>query len=330
MSSTISTAACSSRSWTRISEKRPCASFAAGRRPSAASPAKEPQLRLAFLGTPEPAAVALRAIAGAGHEVAVVVTRADKRRGRNASPSPSPVKAAAVELGLPVTTRIEDVLDAGVKLGVVVAFGRIINDDVLDQVGMVNAHFSLLPRWRGAAPVERAILAGDEETGVCLMAIDSGLDTGPVYRCERMRIEPDETADQLRARLAQLGARMLVEALDAGLGDPTPQVGEATYAAKIDPAELQLDWGRPAAKLNRVVRVGRAWTNWRGKRLLVQATRVIDGPGGLTPGGLAGTVVSTGDGGLQLLTVQPEGKAPIAAADWLRGARPGPGEVLGS
>ncbi|HEX4863544.1 MAG TPA: methionyl-tRNA formyltransferase [Acidimicrobiales bacterium] len=286
-------------------------------------------MRLVFLGTPEPAAAALRSIVAAGHDVALVVTRADKRRGRNAAPSPSPVKATAVELGLPVTTRIEDVLDAGAKLGVVVAFGRIIKDEILDQMPMVNAHFSLLPRWRGAAPVERAVLAGDTETGVCLMAIDAGLDTGPVYRCEKVSIGSEETADQLRERLSELSARMLVEALETGLGEPVPQEGEPTYAAKLEPAELHLNWERPAAELHRVVRVGRAWTSLRGRRLLVLEARVVDRSGG-APGSLDGSVVSAGDGGLELLRVQPEGRPALPAVDWLRGARPAPGEVLGA
>ena len=224
---------------------------------------------------------------------------------------------------------MEDVLDVGVKLGVVVAFGRIIKDDVLDQVPMVNAHFSLLPRWRGAAPVERAILAGDAETGVCLMAIDAGLDTGPVYRCEHVTIGAEETADELRGRLSDLAARMLLDALADGLGDPVPQQGEPTYAAKLETSELRLQWDRPAAELDRVVRVGRAWTTWRGRRLLVLSARVVDGEGG-SPGSLAGTIVSTGEGALELLTVQPEGRPATPAADWVRGARPAPGEVLGS
>ncbi len=266
----------------------------------------------------------------AGHDVPVVVTRADKRRGRNAPPSPSPVKAAALELGLPVTTRVEDVLEADVKLGVVVAFGRIIKDDVLERVPMVNAHFSLLPRWRGAAPVERAILAGDKETGVCLMAIDAGLDTGPVYGCRSVAIGDEETADQLRERLSEVAAHMLVEALDKGLGEPVPQEGEPTYAKKLEPTELRLDWNRPAEELNRLVRLGRAWTTWRGRRMLVLAARVVPDPGGDPPGSLRGPVVSTGHGGLQLLTVQPEGRSPMPAGDWLRGARPAPDEVLGA
>jgi len=227
-----------------------------------------------------------------------------------------------------VTEHVEDVIDTGVELGVVVAFGRIIKDDVLAAVPMLNAHFSLLPRWRGAAPVERAILAGDEVTGVCLMAIDSGLDTGPVYTREEMPIGADETASELRARLADLGAAMLVKALRDGLGRPVEQTGEVTYATKIQPGELHLSWESPAAVLHRVVRVGRAWTTWRGKRLIVLGSRVVEATGG-RPGELHGDVVATGEGGLQLLRVQPEGRAGIPAGDWLRGARPAVGEVLG-
>ena len=283
------------------------------------------------MGTPGPAAVALRAVAAAGHDVAVVVTRADKRRGRNQAPSPSPVKQVASELGLTVTQRIEDVIEADVELGVVVAFGRIIKDEVLARVPMVNAHFSLLPRWRGAAPVERAILAGDAETGVCLMAIDSGLDTGAVYCCERVTIGAEETADELRGRLSVLGADMIVNALENGLGTPVPQQGEATYAEKLEPEDLHLLWDRPATELHRVVRVGRAWTTWRAKRLLVLRAEVVPAPDPASrPGELRGDVVATADGGLRLLRVQPEGRAPIDASDWIRGARPLPGETMGT
>jgi methionyl-tRNA formyltransferase len=274
--------------------------------------------------------VALRAVVAAGHDVALVVSRPDKRRGRHELPRPSPVKAAALELGLPVTDRAEDAVGVGAELGVVVAFGRIIKRDVLERLPMLNVHFSLLPRWRGAAPVERAILAGDRATGVCLMAIDDGLDTGPVYGCQEREIGAEETAAELRTRLASLGAVMLVDALAEGLGSPVPQQGETTYAAKIEPADLFLDWRRGAVELHRVVRVGRAWTSWRGRRLLVLSARVGDAPrGGGPPGTLDADVVATGDGALRLLTVQPEGRAAMPAADWVRGARPGPGETLG-
>lgn len=272
----------------------------------------------------------LEALVAAGHDVALVVTRADKRRGRGGQLMPSPVKRAADGLGLPVTTRIEDVVEAGVDLGVVVAFGRLIKPDVLDKVPMVNVHFSLLPRWRGAAPVERAILAGDTETGVCLMTLEEGLDTGPVHACRVLEIGPDETLDELRARLVEAGTGLLLEQLSNGLSPAVAQEGEPTYAAKIEPEELHLDWARPAVELHRIIRLGRAWTTWRGRRLLVLGARLAQGSATGAPGELDGLVVSTGEGSLELLEVQPEGKAPQPAAAWRNGAHPGPGERLGA
>src|SRR5947209_7105830 len=199
-------------------------------------------MKLAFLGTPEVAVPPLRALVADGHDVRLVVTRADKRRGRGGALMPSPVKAAAQELGLPVTDQIDEVMDAGAELGVVVAFGRLIKPHVLAALPMVNVHFSLLPRWRGAAPLERAILAGDAETGVCLMELEEGLDTGPVYDCSRLAIGAEETASELRARLVDAGTELLVTSLRQGLGTPTAQQGEPTYADKIDPARaLALD-----------------------------------------------------------------------------------------
>jgi methionyl-tRNA formyltransferase len=262
----------------------------------------------------------------AGYDVALVVSGADRRRGRGSATSPSPLKAAALELGLPVTPRIDDVLEAGADLGVVVAYGRLVRPHVLEAVPMVNLHFSLLPRWRGAAPVERALLAGDEETGVCLMQLEEGLDTGPVYGCERVAIGPEETLDELRGRLVEVGTGLLLRSLREGLGEPTPQRGEVTHAAKLDPSELRLDWSRPAAELHRVVRLGRAWTTVRGGRLRVLRARVVDGAG--APGELRGAAVAAGEGALELVEVQPEGKRPMPASAWLAGARTQPGERL--
>jgi methionyl-tRNA formyltransferase len=239
-----------------------------------------------------------------------VVTRPPKRRGRGGASSPTPVEEIAVGAGLPVTYDIADVTGQDADLGVVVAYGRIIKPDILAVLPMVNVHFSLLPRWRGAAPVERAILAGDTVTGVCLMDVEEGLDTGAVYRRSEVPIGPEETAAELTDRLAVVGADLLVASLRDGLGRPAPQDGEPTYAAKIEPADLHLDWTRPASELQRVVRLGRAWTTHRGKRLLI-----LDA----VPADTGGVVVPTGDGGLLLRTVQPEGKKPMAAADWVRG-----------
>lgn len=269
----------------------------------------------------------LRALVEDGHEVRLVVTRADKRRGRGGALMPSPVKAAAAELGLTVTDQVDDVIDAGAELGVVVAFGRVIKPHVLAALPMVNVHFSLLPRWRGAAPLERAILAGDAETGVCLMELEEGLDTGPVYACEKVPIGPEETAAELRARLVDVGTELLVQALRTGLGTPTPQGGEPTYADKIDPAEHHIDWTRPAVEVHRLVRVGDAWTTFRGKRLKVLRAKLSSN--GLEPGAVDGLRVGTADGALELVEVQPEGKAAMAAAAWLNGAHPRSDERLG-
>lgn len=286
--------------------------------------------RLVYLGTPELAVPPLRALHAAGFDIPLVVSRADKRRGRGGAPVPSPVKAAALELGIPVTDQVDDVLDVGADLGVVVAFGRIIKPHVLAALPMVNLHFSLLPRWRGAAPVERAILAGDTETGVCVMAVEEGLDTGGVYRRATVPIGPDDTLDELRTRLVDIGTELLVDALREGLGEPEPQQGEVTYADKIDPAELRLDWTRPAVELHRVVRLGDAWTTFRGKRLKVWRTRLVPEHTGLAPGQLDGLLVGTGEGALELVEVQPEGKGRLAAAAWRNGARPSADERLGA
>ena len=292
--------------------------------------------RLAFLGTPDVAAVVLRALHDAGHEVALVVTPPDRRRGRGSGLVPTPVKRCALELGLPVSDHIAEVVAAHVELGVVVAFGTIIRPDVLEQVPMVNLHFSLLPRWRGAAPVERTILAGDELTGVSLMALDEGLDTGPVYARLETSVLAEESAAQLRDRLAALGARLLVDRLVAGLatlGTPEPQVGEASYAAKIDREELRLAWERPAVELDRVVRVGRAWTTFRSNRLILERARQVAAApvaDEFAPGTLLGDDVVCGVGRLELLEVRQEGRSAQPFGAWRRGARPVPGERFGT
>ena len=284
--------------------------------------------RLVYLGTPEVAVAPLRALVAAGHDVALVVSRVDKRRGRGSERSPSPVKAAAVELGLPVSHNVADVLGVGADLGVVVAFGQLIRRPVLEQMPMVNLHFSLLPRWRGAAPVERALLAGDEVTGVCVMQLEEGLDTGPVFATGVVEIAPDATLRTLRDELVELGTEMLLDQLTSGFGRPSPQVGETTYAAKIDPSELQLDWSRPAVELDRLVRLGGAWTTFRGRRLKVLGAEVVLGGRG-APGALDGPCVGTGAGMLRPVLLQPEGKAAMAVKAWLNGAHPTTDDRLG-
>jgi len=211
---------------------------------------------------------------------------------------------------------------------VVGAFGRLIKPHVLLRIPMVNLHFSLLPRWRGAAPVERALLAGDEVTGVCVMEVAEGLDTGDVYAVEEVDIESRDTLASLRARLVEIGARLLVDSLSAGLAQPLPQVGDEVYAAKIDPAELRIDWSRPAADLDRLVRLGGAWTTLDGRRLKVIDAEPVDA--GLTPGSVDGSVVGAGSGALRLLTVQPEGKGSMAWQAFANGARLESGATLGA
>jgi methionyl-tRNA formyltransferase len=316
--------------------------------------------RLAFLGSPEAAVPSLRALVDAGHDVAVVVSQPDKRRGRGTSTTPSPVKQAALGAGLAVSDRIDDVLDSAAELGVVVAYGRIVPERVLQRTPMLNAHFSLLPRWRGAAPVERAILAGDRVTGVSIMRLEAELDTGPVLKVRQEPIFHDqrEHASQLRGRLAAVAAELLVEILGGGvamLGPGTTQAGEVTYAAKIEADELRLDFSRPVAGLERIVRLDRAWTLFRGERMRVLDAVAHEAPTGATPqaagrvpgnqateptelteptrerpaGALQGTSVQAVDGTLELLVVQPAGRRPQPAAEWLRGARLVSGERLG-
>jgi methionyl-tRNA formyltransferase len=291
----------------------------------APAPAPSHPGRLVFLGTPDFAAVPLRALVEAGHDVALVVSQPDKRRGRGGRLVASPVKQAALDLGLPVTGRVDDVLAEGVgaDLGVVVAFGRLIKPHVLERLPMANLHFSLLPRWRGAAPVERAILAGDERTGVDLMVVEEGLDTGGVYDRAEVAIGPDETADELRQRLAALGTDLLLHNLARGLAEPRPQEGEATYAHKIGPSEHQIDWTRPAIDVHRLVRIGDAWTTHGGERLKVWRTA-------LTPGTRDDVEVQAGDGAVFLREVQPEGRRRMPARAWANGARWRPGDRLGT
>lgn len=272
--------------------------------------------RIAYLGTPHLATPTLRALVDAGYEIPLVVSMPDRRRGRGKDLTPSPVKAVALELGLSVTDDLADlevlIAVGGVDLAVVVAYGRIIPKEQLDRLAFVNIHFSLLPRWRGAAPVERAILAGDTTTGVCLMDLAEELDTGAVYRRDEIVIGHDETLDELRDRLVDLGTRQLLDALATGLGTPEPQAGDPVYAHKIRADEREIDWNLSAVAIHRRVRVGGAFTTWKGKRFKIHRTRVGDG---------GGVVVPTGDGTIELLEVQPEGKPRLDAAAWANGAR---------
>lgn len=289
-----------------------------------------PVRRVAFLGTPDTAVVVLDTLVTAGLDVAMVVTRADKRRGRGSDLVPSPVKVSARRHGIPVSHRIDDLLelDPPVDLGVVVAFGAMIKPHVLERVPMVNLHFSLLPRWRGAAPVERSVLAGDRETGVCLMRVDVGLDTGGVLGLEKVPVDDSITASELRNDLARRGAHLLVAALRDGLPPSVPQVGEPVYAEKLTPADRRVVWSESAETSARRCRIGGAWTELDGRRLRVGSLRIVDEPAVGQPGEAivdgGRLLVATGDRMVEILTLQPEGKSMMSARDWVNGRRGAP------
>ncbi|MDW3179209.1 MAG: methionyl-tRNA formyltransferase [Acidimicrobiia bacterium] len=280
--------------------------------------------RVAFLGTPSIAVPTLRAIHHAGFEIPLVVSGADKRRGRGRELSATPVKAEALDLGLAVSAKVDDLLDVHaedpIDLAVVVAFGQLIRPHVLAEIPMVNIHFSPLPRWRGAAPVERALLAGDTKTAICIMTVAEGLDEGDIWAQLDVSISPDDTLFSLWDSMSVDGAALLVDQLKTGFTDPQPQVGEPVYARKVHTDDLLLDWERPASELLRVVRVGNAWTTLSGDRFKIHDAEVVDSA--LPSGEIRDLVVGTGEGGLRLVTVQPANKPRLDASAWANGAQP--------
>ncbi|WP_345771472.1 methionyl-tRNA formyltransferase [Geodermatophilus normandii] len=312
----------------------------------------EPPLRLLFAGTPEPAVPSLEALLGSDHEVVAVLTRPDARSGRGRKVSRSPVAERADAAGLPVlqprSPREPEFLarlaDLAVDCAPVVAYGALVPPAALEQPahGWVNLHFSLLPAWRGAAPVQHALMAGDEVTGACTFRLEQGLDTGPVYGVVTEPIGPRDTAGDLLGRLAVSGARLLVATLDgiaAGTLDPRPQPAEGvSLAPRIETTDARVDWALPAHVVDRRVRgvtpAPGAWTTWRGDRLRLGPVEPLQAAPALEPGGVSvgpdGIVVGTGRGAVRLGEVQPAGKRVLPAADWARGARPAPGERLGA
>lgn len=278
--------------------------------------------KIVFLGTPSPAAEILSRLVAEGFDVCEVVTGPDARRGRGGAVTGSPVKQVAVDHGIPVrhsldevTSRWEDVL------GVVVAYGRIIPAGLLARTTMVNVHFSLLPRWRGAAPVERAILAGDDTTGVCIMEVVDELDAGGVFASEEMPVGTS-TRDELLSALTRIGADLLVRTLRGRPVTAVPQRGEPSYARKISTTEGSIDWGADALSVSRVVRALRAHTTAGGRRLIVLEAEPLDADGPGSPGHCDGSaIVTCGAGSLRLVSVQPEGRPPIDARQWRRGVR---------
>jgi methionyl-tRNA formyltransferase len=298
---------------------------------------------LLFAGTPEPAAVALRELLAGRHEVVAVLTRPDAQSGRGRHVHTSPVKDIAVEYGIevlqPAKPREPEFLDRLAELAPdccpVVAYGALVPKAALEipKHGWVNLHFSLLPAWRGAAPVQHAILAGDEVTGAATFQLEEGLDTGPVYGVVTEEIGPADTSGDLLGRLAVSGARLLVATMD-GIEDgtlvPRPQAGEGiSLAPKITVPDAEVDWTAPALRVDRQIRsctpAPGAWTSWRGKRLKLGPVRPVEGSG-LAPGELAGDRVGTGGGDVVLAEVKPEGKGWMPVAAWRNGNRPEPGE----
>ena len=297
-------------------------------------------MRIVYFGTPSDAVPPLRALVNAGHDVALVVTQPDRRRGRRGNEVvASAVKQSASEMGLAIATPersreiVETVRGLRASLGVVVAFGQLLPAELLaaTEYGFVNMHFSLLPRWRGAAPVERAILAGDAETGATIMAMEAGLDTGGIFAERRVPITGTVTAGELRAQLVEVGTALLISELPSIPGRvPIPQHGEVVYAAKLEVAEFRLDAARPASELALRVRAGNpkpgAFMMIAGTRVKVTRARVASGaevagaPDAVASISVTG-VLRCAEGLLVLEEVQPEGKKPMAARAWRAGIR---------
>lgn len=286
---------------------------------------RERAKRIVYIGTPEIAVPPLRALVAAGFDVELVVTGVDKRRGRGSQTTANPVKTAAVELGIPVSHDINDVLqlDSDGLLGVVVAFGNIISQKILQHAPMINIHYSALPRWRGAAPVERAILSGDSTTAVCIIQVAEQLDAGDVLASSPCVIQEDDSVETLRNRLGQLALPLLIDICSNGVREQISQTGEVVVARKISAQDLAIHWSSDAEQILRQIRVGNAFTFFDGKRFKIhEATQSsVNLPIGTIAVRDGNVLVGSQKGSVQLTTVQPEGKPRVLAKDWARGAR---------
>jgi methionyl-tRNA formyltransferase len=290
-------------------------------------------MKIVFMGTPDFSVPVLEALHQA-HEIVAVYCQPPRPAGRGKADRPSPVQARAEALGLPVrhplslrsAEVVAELAALEADVAVVVAYGLILPQAVLDapRLGCLNIHASLLPRWRGAAPIHRAIMAGDAETGVCIMQMEAGLDTGPVLLREALAIGPQETTAELHDRLSVLGARLILQALERlPKLRPEPQADQGvTYAAKIDKAEARVDFTRPAVEVDRLIRglspFPGAWIEIKGERVKLLRSRLAEGQG--VPGlVLGGFTIACGTGAVEVLEAQREGKRPMAAAEVLRG-----------
>ncbi|MCT4371993.1 methionyl-tRNA formyltransferase [Yangia mangrovi] len=302
-------------------------------------------MRVVFMGTPEFSVPVLEALVGAGHEIAAVYSQPPRPAGRGKKDRPSPVQARAEALGLEVRHPVslkgaeEQAAFAALEadVAVVVAYGLILPQAILDAParGCLNIHASLLPRWRGAAPIHRAILSGDPETGVCIMQMEAGLDTGPVLLREALKIGAEETTGALHDRLSDMGARLIVTALERlDLLEPVsqPEAG-VTYAQKIDKAEAVLDWGLPAEEVSRRIRglapFPGAWTMVGGERIKLLGARVVPGEGAPGEALDSGFVIACGAGAVQITRAQRAGKGAQDVETFLRGMNIPAGTMLG-
>ncbi len=296
------------------------------------------------MGTPDFSVEVLQALHGAGHEIVAVYSQPPRRAGRGKKERPSPVQICAEGLGLEVFTPLnfKNESDRAVfaahraDVAVVVAYGLILPQAVLDMPakGCLNIHASLLPRWRGAAPIQRAIMAGDAETGVCIMQMEAGLDTGPVIACRATAISAEDTAARLHDRLASMGAGLIVGVLAAEKFSAKPQPEDGvTYASKIDKSEAKVDWSRPAEAVDRLIRgispFPGAWCEMKGERVKLLGSVLASGEG---EAGVAlddEFTIACGQGAVRLTTLQRAGKGPMAAGDFARGFQLLKGEKLG-
>ncbi|MEN9849914.1 MAG: hypothetical protein RL128_77 [Pseudomonadota bacterium] len=289
-------------------------------------------MRVIFMGTPDFSVPVLNSLHQA-HEIVAVYCQPPRPAGRGKADRPTPVHARALELGLPVhhpvSLRSEaaarEIAELGADVAVVVAYGLILPQEILDapRLGCLNIHASLLPRWRGAAPIHRAILAGDVETGICIMQMEAGLDTGPVLLREATTIGPGETTADLHDRLSDMGARMIIQVLGDLPRLAQPQASEGvTYAAKIDKSEARIDWARPAVEVDRQIRglspFPGAWCQINGERVKLLRSRLAAGQG--RPGQvMGGLTISCGAAAVEITLAQREGKRPMPPEDFLRG-----------
>jgi methionyl-tRNA formyltransferase len=308
-------------------------------------------LRVAFFGTPAFAVPTLEALVSSGHTVVAAVTQPDRPRGRGHQTTASPVKEAAVAAGIVVLQPesvktaefARDLSDAGADIAIVAAYGQILTQQLLDtpRLGMINVHASILPRYRGAAPVHRAIINGDEETGVTIMRMVKALDAGPMIAAAHLSIGADETSDELERRLSHTGASLLITTLNdiaGGQSRETPQDDtQATYAPRLTKEDGQIDWSWPAARIHNLIRGLHPWPHAvafaGGKRLILHRSKPVDGRQTEAPGTIVEASgdrirVATGAGTLDLIEIQVEGKRPMSAREFLAGHPLTPGTVL--